>query len=149
MRRVAASRAAVFRAWTVPEELVWFENPGFPARVPTTVELRVGGQWRVHMVESETKEYVTGGVYREIVPDERLVFSHGAVGGWPDLDLDHLDDVPLVTIVLTDIDGGTQLALTVELADHLTEDEVRHWLGTGIAAGWEHTLARFDTSPDP
>ena len=38
------------------------------------------------MVISESTDYITGGVYREIVADEKLVFSWGASGGWPELD---------------------------------------------------------------
>jgi uncharacterized protein YndB with AHSA1/START domain len=29
------------------------------------------------------RPYATGGIYREIMPPETLVFSWGAVGGWP------------------------------------------------------------------
>ena len=45
--------------------------------------------------------YFTGGVYREIVPDEKLVFAWGATDGWPQLDLERLDDSPLVTVTLS------------------------------------------------
>ena len=41
---------------------------------------------------------MTGGVYREIVPDEKLVLAWGATDGWPKLDPDRLDDSPQVTV---------------------------------------------------
>ena len=47
----------------------------------------MGGVWRQRMVIDEDTEYFTGGVYRGIVQDERLVFSWGgATDGWPTLD---------------------------------------------------------------
>jgi uncharacterized protein YndB with AHSA1/START domain len=39
-------------------------------------------------------------VYREIVPDEKLVFAWGATDGWPKLDPDRLHDSPQVTVTL-------------------------------------------------
>jgi len=142
-RRFAAPRAVVFRAWTDPAHLGWFANPFFAAEHPTTVDLRVGGAWRLHMVENEAKAYMTGGVYREIVPPERLVFSWGAVDGWPTIDPDRLDDVPLVTVTLGDVDGGTEMVVRVELGAHLSDQDVHEWLATGMAEGWANTLDRL------
>jgi uncharacterized protein YndB with AHSA1/START domain len=132
----------VFRAWTDPDHLEWFTNPGYTRSHPTTVDLRVGGAWRLHMVEGEEKSYTTGGIYREIVRPDRLSFSWGAVDCWPTIDLERIDDVPFVTITLTDADGTTEMAVLVELAAHLTEDEVRDWFATGIERGWKTTLDR-------
>jgi uncharacterized protein YndB with AHSA1/START domain len=82
-----APRADVFRAWTDPDHLQWFYNPAQPIPdEPIELDLRVGGVWRQRMVISEQMNYVTGGVYREIVRDEKLVFNWGAAGGWPELD---------------------------------------------------------------
>ena len=52
------------------------------------------------MVIDRSTVYFTGGVYREIVPDEKLVFAWGATDGWPKLDPDRLDDSPQVTVTL-------------------------------------------------
>lgn len=143
VRRLGAPREVVFQAWTDPEHLQWFANPGFAPGQPTTVDLRVGGMWRLHMVENEAKSYMTGGIYREIVPPEKLVFSWGAIDGLPTIDPARLDDVPLVTVTLNDVDGGTEMVVRVELADHLSDDEIREWLATGMAEGWENTLDRL------
>ena len=70
---------------------------------PIDVDLRVGGAWRVKMVMNENLQYFTGGIYREIVPGEKLVFTWGAVDGWPEIDSDHLDDCPLVTLTLVNL----------------------------------------------
>lgn len=141
VRQLAASPEAVFRAWTDPTQLGWFAHR--PPRTPTTVDLRVGGVWRLHMVESDERDYMTGGVYREIVPPERLRFSWGAVGGWPALDPDDLDAVPTITVELTETGGGTAMVVTVEFPDQFSDDDVRVWLGWGISDGWAQTIDRL------
>ena len=95
-----APAAEVFRAWTEPDKLDWFYNDTMPVPdEPIELDLRVGGVWRQQMVISESTAYPTGGVYREIVRDEKLVFSWGAEGGWPELDPTRPEDSPLVTVL--------------------------------------------------
>jgi uncharacterized protein YndB with AHSA1/START domain len=119
----------VFRAWTDPDHLDWFYNDAFPVPAePIELELRVGGVWRQHMVIDAGTGYVTGGVYREIVPNEKLVFSWGAPGGWPELDPERLDESPLVTVTLAETRGRTQMTVHVELPATLA--------GTGMPEGW-------------
>jgi uncharacterized protein YndB with AHSA1/START domain len=133
----------VFQAWTDPDYLGWFFNPGIQHDVPVSVDLRVGGQWRQQMVESADKQYITGGVYREIARPGKLVFSWGAVGGWPAIDLDRLDEGPLVTILLNPAGQGTEMELKVQFADHLTEEAVRRWITSGMQEGWSITVDRL------
>lgn len=61
-RILAASRQAVFTAWTDPEHLAWFYNPDMPTpTTPIEVDLRVGGTWRQQMVVNGNLSYPTGG----------------------------------------------------------------------------------------
>ncbi len=139
-----APRSAVFRAWTIPAEMEWYLNPEQPRPAePIEVDLRLGGAWRVPMVIDEDTDYVTGGIYLEIVPDERLVFAWGAVDGWPKLDLDDLEAGPVATLELRDRDGGTEATVTVRLPASLAAPEVRRWLSLGIREGWTDTFERL------
>ena len=139
-----ATPAEVFRAWTDPDHLQWFYNDGQPHPVdPIEVDLRVGGTWRQLMVESESKQYVTGGVYREIVTDAKLVFSWGAVGGWPALDPDRLDDSPVVTVTLAGIGNVTEMTVHMELPAGLSDARVEEWWAIGIRQGWQATIDRL------
>jgi uncharacterized protein YndB with AHSA1/START domain len=123
-----ASPADVFRAWTDPDHLDWFYNDEQPMPAePIELDLRVGGVWRQQMVIDETTAYATGGVYREIVPNEKLVFSWGADGGWPELDPARLDDSPLVTVVISQVAGRTELTVHVELPDGLSGSRMPKW----------------------
>ncbi|MEX2206140.1 MAG: SRPBCC domain-containing protein [Myxococcota bacterium] len=71
-----APRELVFAAWTRAEHAVhWFAPPGF--RVTScTMDLRVGGTWRSCMRWPDGSDHWQGGVFHEIVPPERLVFSY-------------------------------------------------------------------------
>jgi uncharacterized protein YndB with AHSA1/START domain len=139
-----APPAEVFRAWTDPDHLGWFYNDNNPMpSEPIELDLRVGGSWRQQMVIDGSTAYVTGGVYREIVRDEKLVFAWGAADGWPKLDPDQLDDSPLVTVTFNHVHGSTQMNLHVELPASLSEDRVQEWWSIGIRDGWRDTVDRL------
>jgi uncharacterized protein YndB with AHSA1/START domain len=138
-----APRADVFRAWTDPDHLGWFYNDEQPIPAePIELDLRVGGVWRQRMVVDEDTAYFTGGVYREIVPDERLVFAWGATDGWPAIDIDRLDDSPRVTVTFANGDGRTELTVHVELPERLSTDDVPGWWSRA-AEGWRDSVDRL------
>ena len=141
-----ATRAEVFQAWTDPDQLEWFYNDAQPIPDdPIELDLRVGGVWRQRMVINESTDYVTGGVYREIVPDEKLVFAWGATDGWPELDPERLDDSPLVTVAFSEVGGRTQMTLCMELPASLSREQVEEWFSLGIRDGWRITVDRLAT----
>jgi uncharacterized protein YndB with AHSA1/START domain len=134
----------VFRAWTDPDHLQWFYNPAQPIPdEPIELDLRVDGVWRQRMVISEKTDYVTGGVYREIVRDEKLVFNWGAAGGWPELDPERLEESPVVTVTLKEAGGQTEMSLRVDLPEGLAPDQVQKWWSTGVRDGWRDTVDRL------
>jgi uncharacterized protein YndB with AHSA1/START domain len=138
-----ASPATVFQAWTDPDHLDWFYNDSQPIPTePMELDLRVGGVWRLHMIIDESTRYVTGGVYREIVPDEKLVFAWGATDGWPKLDPARLDDSPLVTVVISQASGCTEMTVHVELPASLPEDGVPEWWSM-VREGMRDTVDRL------
>ena len=143
VRRLEAPREVVFQAWTDPGYLQWFANPTQPSRHPTTVDLRVGGEWRLSMVEREDKAYTTGGVYHEIVPPERLVFSWGVTGGWPDYDPERPQDVPLCTVTLKDLGEATEMIFHVGFSGDTDESVIRNWFALGFKEGFTQTVDRI------
>jgi uncharacterized protein YndB with AHSA1/START domain len=134
----------VFRAWTDPDHLQWFYNDGAPIpNDPIELDLRVGGIWRQLMVIDRDTAYVTGGIYREIVPGEKLAFAWGATGGWPELDPDRLDDSPLVTVTFAQAGARTEMTLRRVLPAGIPDERVREWLEVGIRDGWRRTVDRL------
>jgi len=139
----------VFEAWTDPNQLEWFS--GLPAaQSEPTVDLRVGGFWRVLLQEGPGgRTYATGGLYREIEDPTRLVFSWGAVGGWPDLDPEDPTSTPLVSLEFTPTAGGTRMTATLALSDDLDQAQVDHWFSLGIREGWTMTIDRIADQLQP
>ena len=74
-RSFAAPREQVFRALTEPDQLVkWWGPRGFT--VPEcALAVRPGGAWRTVMRSPEGRDHIVSGVYREVVPPARLVFT--------------------------------------------------------------------------
>ena len=146
-RNLTASRHAVFTAWTDPNHLAWFYNPGMPTpSTPIEVDLRVGGTWKQQMTVNDNLSYPTGGIYLEIVPDERLVFRWGAVGGWPELAGGNALFAPVVTVQLNELGTGTELVLTVDFSERLDLDEVQKLILGGTRDGWGATIDRINDS---
>ena len=141
IRHFAAPPDLVFEAWTDADYLGWFFNPGNPTSEPVTVDLRVGGHWRQMMVIDAEKRYFTGGVYREIVPGKRLVFNWGAVGGWPELRLEALEEAPLVVIEFIAEGAGTRMAFRLDLPQGYEDMGFGATLAE-MQAGWSGTIDR-------
>jgi uncharacterized protein YndB with AHSA1/START domain len=150
-RHLAAPRAEVFAAWTQPSRLRWFSDAPDGVDDEASVDLRPGGVWRVHLYEhgDSPDDYYTGGVYTEVVSDERLAFAYGAVrdgavGAFPELDPADLDGVPHVTISLRDevLAGvvGTVMTFHVDFAPTVGISEIARWFGRGIRDGWSDRL---------
>ena len=143
-----APREQVFRAWTDPARLGWFYNPDQPIPdEPIELDLRVGGAWRQMMVIDPDTRYVTGGVYREIVGDERLVFAWGATDGWPKLDPADLDAGPQVTVTFAAVGGRTELTVRMDMPATMADDGVPSWWKYA-EVGWRVTVDRLAASPE-
>jgi len=87
------------------------------------IDARIGGRFRVSFNTEDGEYYEVGGVYREMVPDERLVFSW-AWHSTPERESQ-------VTVSLQPDGNGTLLTLQHEqLFDQAARDgHERGWLG--------------------
>src|ERR1700739_195794 len=71
-----APRLLVFKAWTDAKALAqWWGPKGFTNPV-CELDVRVGGAIRIHMRSPDGSVYPMKGEFREIVPPERLRFTH-------------------------------------------------------------------------
>ena len=74
-RIIDAPREKVFRAWTDPALLKqWFAPRPYTTPV-AELDVRPGGANFVVMRDPEGKDHPNRGVYLEVVPNERLVFT--------------------------------------------------------------------------
>ena len=75
-RRFNAPPAMVYAAWTDPKQLlVWFGPKETEAVLQAETDVRVGGRYHVVFRTSDGEEHDVSGIYREVIPDEKLVFT--------------------------------------------------------------------------
>ena len=75
-RTLRAAPARVWQAWTQAEALKHWFAPSDAFKVEVIeVDVRVGGRFRIKMNAPDGEVHDVSGVYREVVPNERLVFS--------------------------------------------------------------------------
>ena len=114
-----APREPVWQAWTEPEHLRrWWGPKGFTSPV-CRIDLRVGGAYLYCMRSPEGRDFWSTGVYREIVPLERLVctdsFADEKGNVVPASHYGMSSDFPLelqVTVTFEEHDGKTKLTVT-------------------------------------
>jgi uncharacterized protein YndB with AHSA1/START domain len=130
-REFDAPRHLVYRVWSTPElvQRWWAGKRGSTTTVD--MDFRVGGTWRYVLISNSGDEVAFHGEYREIVPDERVVWTEHFEGPWP-------EGEPLVnTLTLTDRDGGTTLELLSDCVDKATRDIV---LNSGMEFGMQEQM---------
>ena len=74
-RRINAAPAKVYQAWTDPQKMMRWYAPANAETLAAETDVRVGGRFRVLMRTADGEEHDVSGVYREVVPDEKLVFT--------------------------------------------------------------------------
>ena len=74
-RTFAAPRRLVFEAWTTPEYIKRWWGISRVEMISCEVDLRAGGAWRYVNREANGSEFAFSGVYQEVVPYERLVYT--------------------------------------------------------------------------
>lgn len=122
-RRLNASPEKVFRAWTDPQQIMRWWGPSGVETIRAEVDLRVGGRFRKIARTPEGEEHEASGVYREVVPNEKLVFT------WTWRSTPERES--LVTVALKPDGGGTVLTLTHEqFTDEAARDAHQNgWTG--------------------
>ncbi len=74
-RRLNAPAEKVYAAWTDPQKIVRWFGPDSGPVTKAEIDLRVGGGFNIGFHTEDGEYHQVGGVYREVVPNEKLVFS--------------------------------------------------------------------------
>jgi uncharacterized protein YndB with AHSA1/START domain len=134
-RVLNAPRKLVFDAWTKPELVRrWLLGPPGWSFLVCEIDLKVGGAYRFVWRKQDGTEMGMGGIYREIVPPERIVNTQL-------FDQDWTRGEAVGTLVLTEQDGVTTTTNTVLYTSKEARDGV---LSTRMAEGMEAGYARLD-----
>jgi uncharacterized protein YndB with AHSA1/START domain len=128
-RRLNASPAEVFQAWTDPELLMRWFGPENVTTMEVAVDPRVGGGFRVVMLENTGERHEVSGTYYDVVQNERLVFSWSWVTT--------PERVSSVTVTFKPDGDGTILTL---LHEKLFDEQAV----TGHTHGWTGALLKLE-----
>lgn len=103
IRRIGASRAVTFDAWTKLEHRKrWFVGPDW-TEIARSLDLRVGGTEVAHGRFASGVETIYTARFHLIQPNERLIYSFDMqVAGMP-------FSVSLAAVELSEVEGGTEL----------------------------------------
>ncbi|MFO1043267.1 MAG: SRPBCC domain-containing protein [Planctomycetaceae bacterium] len=115
--------AVVFDVWTNPKAMRrWFRPSEEVSHLFLTVDLRVGGTFRVAFQGPNGEVDVLKGKFIEITPPHRLVYS------WEwEAPSEHAGIPSVVTVQFNEKDGGTELLLCHAISDSGMKE--RHSLG--------------------
>jgi len=136
-RDVNAPRRLIFDAFTKPELVKqWLLGPPGWSMPVCEIDLRVGGTYRyVWRRDSDGSEMGLGGVYREIVPQERIVSTEVFDKAW-------YPGEAVGTLVLTEQNGITTITQTVLYQSREARDGVlKSPMESGVAASYDRLAA--------
>ncbi len=135
-RVFVAPRALVWQALTDPKHVgQWWGPRGFSTDTDK-MDFRVGGSWAHTMIGPDGTRYPNKSVYKEIVPLERFVYSHG--GGRED---GH--GVNFVSTWLLEDAGQNRTRLTIRHVFPSAEMRTQVVREFGAIEGGKQTLARL------
>ena len=121
----------VYRAWTDPQALKRWWGPEGEASVSLAeLDVRVGGRFRIVFGGADGRAHEVQGVYKEVVPNRKLVFTWTWPNSTPERE-------SLVSIVFRAVGKSTELDFRHEqLFDETVRDNHRR--------GWTDALAKLE-----
>ena len=133
-RLLRAGRPRVWDLWTNPAEFPYWHHPkGFITPIESiSIDLRVGGSYAYTLVNVQTgARFATTGVYLEITPLERLVFTWGDPATPP-------QEAPVASVDLRDSQGQTEMIFRLRRLATIPKD-------ANVQAGWMQAIGYLET----
>ena len=122
-RRYPVAPEKVWRAWTDAQAVRkwWGPGPGEPVSL-AELDVRVGGRFRIVFGGPDGKMHECAGVYKEVVPNRKLVFTWS----WPNTTPER---VSVVTIEFRAVGKETDLLFKHEqlFDEKVRDDHQRGW----------------------
>lgn len=134
-RLLNAPRELVFKVWTEPQHMAqWWGPNGFTNTVHE-LNFKPGGALRFTMHGPDGTDYKNKIVYIEIVPPERLIYSHGGE--------DEDESEPFHVTVTFDEEAGNKTRLNMHTV-FSTVEEFERVKAFGAVEGGNQTLNRLE-----
>ena len=119
----------LYRCWTEPALLVqWFTPPPWKT-IHAETEVRVGGSSYIVMQGPDGTEMPNRGVYLEVIPDKKLVFTDAYTSAWVP------SGKPFFTCIVTFENEGGKTRYTARALHWSAEDSKMHE-AMGFHDGW-------------
>lgn len=134
-RAFDAPRDLVFEVWTKPEHVRHWWGLRSSSMIHCEADVRPGGSWRYVTREENGDEVPFRGVYREVTPPERLVYTEIY-----DVEPFNTGDPAVNTVTFTEEDGRTIMTCTTLCPSKEVRDYI---LGTGMEVGAAESYDRM------
>lgn len=136
-RTLAVPRQLVWECWTEPKHIPHFFVPKPNKVTAVDIDLRVGGRFNTQFdVEGNVMD--NHGVYLEIIPGQKLVFTDTYTEGWKPA------PEPFMTAILLladTADGGTSYTA---IARHRNPDSRKMHADMGFFDGWGTVVTQLE-----
>jgi uncharacterized protein YndB with AHSA1/START domain len=136
---IDAPREAVYEAWTKPELLRQWFAPAPWTTPAAELDVRAGGTNRIVMRDENGNDFPSAGIYLEVVPNEKIVFTDGYAGDWQP------SEKPFFTGVLTFEDAGDGRTRYIARARHWTKEAAEEHEKMGFHVGWGMCATQLET----
>ncbi len=136
-RLIAAPRAVLYRCWTEPELVKqWFTPRPWTSPV-VEMDVRAGGSSRMVFRGPEGQEFPNNGVYLEVIPNAKLVFTDAYTEAWIP------SPKPFMTATITFADEGGKTRYTA-IARHWTAEDKASHEQMGFHEGWGKATGQLE-----
>lgn len=136
-RSIAAPPELLFECWTTPEHIRHFFVPRPHKVTACEIDLRAGGRFNTTF-EVEGAEMQNNGVWLEVVPNRRLVFTDAYSEGWkpaPD---------PFMTAIVEFEDDGKGGTTYTATARHRSAEAKKSHEDMGFYDGWGTVVTQLE-----
>jgi uncharacterized protein YndB with AHSA1/START domain len=141
-RTFDAPRELVWKAWSEPERFMRWWGPKEYSCPACKIDFRVGGSWLACMRSADGQDIWSTGVYREIVPQERIVCTDNFADAEGNvvpashygIDGDFASEM-IITVTFEESNGKTKMTLR--------HDGLPAEMGEGANQGWNESFDKL------
>jgi uncharacterized protein YndB with AHSA1/START domain len=124
--------STVWEAWAQPEHIVkWWAPKGMEVKI-VEHDFKVGGRWKYTMVMPDGTDFISEGVYSEIIPMKKIVTS---------ADFKPMTEGVIMQTIFEEIDNQTHLTFSII---HPTAEYRDQQEKMGFYNGWGTAFARLE-----
>ena len=127
----------VWKVWTTPEHLVHWFVPKPHKVTACELDVRPGGKCNTTF-DVDGTEMENNGVYLEVIPNEKLVFTDTYTEGWKP------NPEPFMTAILTFEDAGPGRTRYRAVARHRNAETAKQHESMGFHDGWGTVVTQLE-----